>query len=336
MRLDEFYFDLPDSLIAQYPLQEREEARLLVVDRASRSLTHDIFKNIGEYLSPATQLVMNNSRVVHARLQGTKASTGASIEVFLLNKVTDEFHYEVLMKPMKRLKDGDQIVFPDEQVVAEVVDRERRLVKFNQANLTEFLQAHGHIPLPPYIKRADEELDRRYYQTVYASQQGSVAAPTAGLHFTEKILEQLKSAGHSLSEVTLHINYGTFKPVEVEEISKHQMHSEWYSVQPDVQTEIQQAKSRGQSILAVGTTSTRVLESMAVTNSLEGDTDIFIYPGYEFKYVDVLLTNFHLPQSTLIMLVSAFGGMDLIKQAYQEAIQKEYRFYSYGDAMLIL
>lgn len=336
MRLQDFAYDLPEQLIAQYPLKKRDEARLMVVNRRTHKIHHDIFKNIHSYLPQESLIVLNNSKVVQARLHGEKESTGAKIEVFLLNRLDDGYCYEVLMRPLKRLRNGDRIVFDTPGIVAEVVDREERIVKFNRKNLTQFLERNGHIPLPPYIKRDDERIDRTHYQTVYAQQLGSVAAPTAGLHFSKVVLNRLKRLGHDLREVTLHINYGTFKPVEVDDVQSHQMHFESYRVTPTVHRAILKAKEQSRPVMAVGTTATRVIESLARGFDLEGETNLFLYPGIPFKSVDVLLTNFHLPQSTLIMLVSAFGGYDLIMAAYKEAVREKYRFFSYGDAMLVI
>ncbi|MBZ0166740.1 MAG: tRNA preQ1(34) S-adenosylmethionine ribosyltransferase-isomerase QueA, partial [Candidatus Omnitrophica bacterium] len=260
MQLQNFAYDLPEKLIAQYPLAKREEARLMVIDRTSATIRHDIFKNIGAYLPARSVIVVNNSKVVQARLHGQKDRTGAKIEVFLLNRLEDGYHYEVLMRPLKRLKNGDRICFAKEGVTAEVTDREARIVRFNRKNLTGFLQQNGHIPLPPYIKREDERIDRTHYQTVYAQKLGSVAAPTAGLHFSKMVLHRLKQQGHDIREVTLHINYGTFKPVEVHDVTKHQMHYETYRVLKPTQRCLEMAHAKGQPIVAVGTTSARVLE----------------------------------------------------------------------------
>jgi len=281
-------------------------------------------------------MVLNNSKVVPARLLGKKESTGANVEIFLLKKISDEPSYEALLRPQKRLKEGERVIFEGSKIYAEVIDQKKRIVRFNAKDVESHLERIGHVPLPPYIKRPDESADREFYQTVYARHYGSVAAPTAGLHFTDALMNDLKGCGHGFCEVTLHINYATFKPVEEEDITRHQMHIEHYSMSAPVLQDILKTKESGQKIVAVGTTSCRVLESYAKTGRLEGETNLFIYPGYDFRLVDVLLTNFHLPQSTLLMLVSAFGGLDLIQQAYREAVKEKYRFFSYGDAMLIL
>ncbi len=335
MRLQDFAYELPEDLIAQYPLKKRENARLMIVDRASGEIRHDIFKNIARYLPDKCLIVLNNSKVVQARLLGEKESTGAKIEVFLLKRLADGYSYEVLMRPLKRLKNGDRVLFAKERVAAEVVDRDARIVRFNRKHLTGFLEKHGHIPLPPYIKRDDEGIDRTHYQTVYAQKPGSVAAPTAGLHFNKTILTRLANQGHDLREVTLHINYGTFKPVEEVDITRHEMHYESYRVTQPVWRALKKTRETGKPVMAVGTTATRVIESLARGYDLEGETNLFLYPGVPIRWVDLLLTNFHLPNSTLLMLVSAFGGTDVLRAAYQEAIRERYRFYSYGDAMLI-
>lgn len=336
MKLSEFNYELPEDLIAQYPLENREDAKLLVVNRKTQTFHHDIFKNIERYLPSKALIVLNNSKVVHARLLGEKESTGAKVEVFLLNKCRDDYHYEVLMKPMKRLKNGDLIRFGKERIAGEIIDREQRIVRFNRKNISRYLEEYGHIPLPPYIKRKDEDIDRTYYQTVYAQKLGSVVAPTAGLHFSKPLLNRLEKKGHQIKEITLHINYGTFKPVEAIDIKEHKMHTEHYQVTKPVHQSLLKAKKDNIPVMAVGTTSARVIESLARDKPLAGETDIFIYPGVKFKWVEILLTNFHLPFSTLLMLVYAFGGTELIKKAYAEAVKNRYRFYSYGDAMLII
>lgn len=334
MKLQDFDYKIPEDLVAQHPLKKRDRARLMVVDRRSCAITHDVFARLSNYLPPKSCLVFNNTKVVPARLLGRRV-TGAEVEIFLLKKMSDGYCYETLMRPLKRLKAGEEIAFNGGSVIARVEDKERRIVRFNRKNLTPVLEKIGHMPLPPYIKRPDAATDRRDYQTVYAKRPGSVAAPTAGLHFTRRQLDQLKKEGHRLEYVTLHVNYGTFKPVEEEDITRHQMHIEDYEVTPQTDEAIREAKAAGRKVVAVGTTSCRVLETLARKHALQGETSLFVYPGIDFKMVDVLVTNFHLPRSTLLMLVYAFGGMELMKRAYREAIQEKYRFYSYGDAMVI-
>ncbi len=336
MHRQDFYYDLPEHLIAQHPLKTRDQARLMIIHRKTGDITHDIFANIGRYLPPESVLVLNESKVIPARLFGVKQSTGARIEVFVLKKIDDNGAYETLMRPLKRLANGDKIVIENTDLIAEVVNREQMVVRFNVPDIQSYLFAQGHIPLPPYIKRKDTADDRVEYQTVYANVPGSVASPTAGLHFTNELLKTLQAEGHDLAKVTLHINYGTFKEVEAEDITQHQMHWEEYYVDAATDRQIRQAKAAGRKIVAVGTTSCRTLESAARLEKLQGQTNLFLYPGCEFRMVDILVTNFHLPYSTLLMLVSAFGGYDLMMRAYKEAIAEQYRFYSYGDGMIII
>lgn len=326
---------LPEELIAQEPLARREEARLMVIHRQCGKIVHDRFANIARYLPPKSLLVLNDTRVIPARLFGVKESTMAKVEIFLLKKV-DDSTYEVLMRPMRRLHDGERVMIEDGKLIAEIVDKENRIVRFNRKNVLKHLESIGHIPLPPYVRRPDTKNDRTYYQTVYAKRLGSVAAPTAGLHFTDRLMKQIKRQGHGLVTLTLHINYGTFKPVETPDIRQHVMHVEPYTMSPAVFRRLKASRERGRSIIAVGTTSCRVMESVARSKQLAGNTNLFIYPGLDFKMVDGLITNFHLPRSTLLMLVSTFGGYDLIRRAYQEAIKLKYRFYSYGDGMMIV
>lgn len=335
MKLQDFAYELPEAMIAQHPVHPRDKSRLMVVDRREGSIRHDVFSNIGRYLPPKSIFVINDSKVVPARLL-TRRETGGEVEIFLLKKLPDGYSYEVMMRPLRRIKPGEKIPLNGKGFHVQVVDKENRIVRFNKKNITSDLNRLGHVPLPPYIKRSDVTSDRKNYQTVYARRAGSVAAPTAGLHFTARLLTRLKTQGHRFEKVTLHINYATFKPVEAEDIRSHKMHQESYSVSPKGWQRIKTARRQGQKIIAVGTTSCRVLETAAATGAGEGETEIFIYPGYQFRMTDILLTNFHLPQSTLLMLVSAFGGMDLIKKAYREAIEQKYRFYSYGDAMVII
>lgn len=334
MKLSDFDYDLPENLIAQYPCEQRDEARLLVVDRRTGGISHDIFRNAGQYLPPSSLLVINNSKVIQARLIGEKARSGGQVEVFILKHLEGR-RFEAMLKPLKKIREGEVLLFPGD-VRAKLVDRQARIVEFDRDNVLSVLEKVGHIPLPPYIKRPDESSDRINYQTVYAKQAGSVAAPTAGLHFTKPLMASLQQAGHSFAEVTLHVNYGTFKPVEEEDITRHPMHFEHYEIPADTQRKLTEARARGQKVVAVGTTSCRTLESFGRTGKMEDDTNLFLYPGAELKMTDALITNFHLPRSTLLMLVSAFAGLDLVRKAYAEAIKEKYRFYSYGDAMIIV
>lgn len=332
MKLINFDYELPQELIAQDPLKKRDQARLMIVDRKSQTIKHDIFANVAKYLPENSHIILNNTKVIPARLIGQK-TTGGKVEIFLLKKTSDAGVYEVLMKPMKRLKNDDTIWFEDSSLEARIVNKEKRLVQFNHDDIIDEAQRIGQLPLPPYIHRYDKEVDEEYYQTVYAKHAGSVASPTAGLHFTDELLTSLKSGGFDIDYVTLHVNYGTFKNVETENIEDHPMHAEEYQIDKNV---FDKLKKTDKKVVAVGTTSNRVLEAVAQTGQLQGETNIFIYPGYTFKMVDILITNFHLPKSTLLMLVYAFGGQELMKRAYQEAIKEKYRFYSYGDAMIIV
>ena len=339
MKVSEFDFDLPRELIAQYPLEKRDQARLMVIDRQKQAISHDIFANMEKYLPPGSCVVLNDSKVIPARLLGRREKTPGKVEVFLLKKLAhgDGRFYETLIRPLNRLNLNEKIQFNGGSLTAEIIDIKKRIVRFNRKDVAAQLKKHGHMPLPPYIKRADEPLDHKYYQTVYARKPGSVASPTAGLHFTPALLNALRKKGHGIEPVTLHVNLATFRVVEAEDITRHQMHTEEYSLTQKSFNAIQQAKRRGSKIVAVGTTSSRVLETLAKDSSLlTGETDIFIYPGYTFRAVDILITNFHLPRSTLLMLVYAFGGIKLMKEAYARAIRGKYRFYSYGDAMIIV
>jgi len=334
MKLSDFGYFLPQELIAQRPLLKREAARLLVVDRQREKISHDVFSHIGRYLPFKSLIILNDSKVIPARLLGRRARTGGEVEIFLLKKLDDN-RYQALLRPLKRLKDKERIVFPENHLVACLEDREKCIVSFNTKNVTAHLSKIGHIPLPPYIKRRDEPVDRKFYQTVYAQKPGSVAAPTAGLHFTKRLLKKLRKDGHVVGSVTLHVNYATFKPVGEEDISKHKMYEEDYQIPATTIAKIKKAQSEGRKIVAVGTTSCRVLETWANTGEAGGTTHLFIYPGYTFKMTDILVTNFHQPFTTLLMLVYAFGGMELMKRAYQEAIDRKYRLFSYGDAMVV-
>ena len=333
-QLQSYFYQLPDELIAQKPEAKRDAARLLIINRAHGTISHDTLNHLNNYLPGDSHLVVNNSKVIPARLLGHRL-TGGEVEVFLLNSLEDGDSYEVLLRPLKKIREGERIDF-GAGISAVLVNKEKRIVRFNKKDILRHLKDVGHIPLPPYIKRADTLRDRQDYQTVYAKQPGSVACPTAGLHFTEHQIKELKASGYKFLELTLHINYGTFKPVECDDIRLHPMHTEYYSIKPSVHKNILKAKKDSKPLVAVGTTSCRVLETMLDRKIYNGSTDMFIYPGYKFQIVDALITNFHLPYSTLLMLVCSFGGYDLMMKAYKEAIKERYRFYSYGDAMLIL
>ncbi|MBF0503904.1 MAG: tRNA preQ1(34) S-adenosylmethionine ribosyltransferase-isomerase QueA [Candidatus Omnitrophica bacterium] len=333
-RLGSYFYHLPEELIAQRPCERRDQARLMIIDRHEGTIRHDSFSHLKHYLPDPSLIVINNSRVIPARLLGHR-STGGAVEIFLLSPLKDGYSFEVLLRPLKKMREGETIDFSD-GVRAVVSNKEKRIVRFNKKNIIKHLQKIGHIPLPPYIKRPDTSHDREDYQTVYAKKFGSVASPTAGLHFTNDLMNELRNHGHRFLELTLHINYGTFKPVECPDIRSHQMHAEPYKLTQAGLKSILEAKKKSFPVVAVGSTSCRVLESVNHSGILEGHSNMFIYPNYKFKITDALITNFHLPYSTLLMLACAFGGYDLVMKAYQEAINKRYRFYSYGDAMLIL
>ncbi len=333
--LQSYFYTLPENLIAQYPLKRRDQARLMIIDRAGHKITHDYFSNIGQYLDGKINFVVNNSKVMAARLLGVKSDTGGAVEVFLLKALENGYSFEALLKPLKKIHVGQELNFGS-GITAQLIDKENRIVRFKRKNILKVLQNKGHIPLPPYIKREDKISDREDYQTVYAKKLGSVAAPTAGLHFTRPLINRLKKQGHRFLETTLHVGYGTFKPVECNDIREHSMHQEVFNISKTTYQQILNSK-KSSKICAVGTTSCRVLESLGPkAKELSGTTNLFVYPGFSFRMTDYLVTNFHLPHSSLLMLVCAFGGYDLIMRAYQEAIDQKYRFYSYGDAMLIL
>ena len=330
MKLSDFDYNLPKELIAQYPSGKRDSSRLLVLHRKTGKIEHKIFKDIVEYLSKGDLVLLNNTKVVPARLFGKK-ETGGKVEALLLGKGSEGEH-EVLLKPARGSRVGSKLIFGEGRLKAEIsrVENGRRFLKFERnGNFEELLDEVGEMPLPPYIKRANIALDNERYQTVYASKKGAVAAPTAGLHFTKPLLSQIVSQGVDVDYITLHVGYGTFKPVKCEDITGHQMEKEYFEIEERVTEKL---AYKGGRLVAVGTTTCRSLESLKA----RGWTDLFIYPPYKFKAVDVLLTNFHLPRTTLLMLVSAFCGRELLSRAYREAIDKKYRFYSYGDAMLIL
>ena len=340
MELRDFYFDLPEELIAQEPVKERQMSRLMVLENKSGNITHKIFKDIVDYINEGDTLVLNDTRVIPARLLGKKEDTGGKIEFILLKRIKDDT-WEVILKPARKAKVGTRFSFGDGVLIAEVLeilDDGKRLVKFYYEGIFEkILDEVGNMPLPPYITKRLEDKER--YQTVYSRYKGSAAAPTAGLHFTLDLLDKLKSKGVNIVYLTLHVGLGTFRPVKVSNIKEHKMHSEYFSISEDACNIINATKKRGNKIFAVGTTSSRVLETVAdedgIVSPKTGETSIFIYPGYKFKIVDSLITNFHLPESTLLMLVSAMAGRDNILNAYEIAIKEKYRFFSFGDAMLI-
>ena len=340
MKVSDFNYNLPEELIAQTPIQKRDESRLMVLDKTNKTIEHKVFKDILDYLKPGDCLVRNNTKVIPARLYGIKEDTGVNVEFLLLNRIEGDI-WEVMVHPGRRLKKGAKVTFGDGLLKAEILEQMEngnRKVKFEYKGIfNEILDQIGLMPLPPYIKERLNDKDR--YQTVYAKYEGSAAAPTAGLHFTDELLEKIKAKGVEIANVTLHVGIGTFRPVKVENIEDHDMHSEHYYIKQEDADKINNARKNGGRIISVGTTSCRVLESVADENGfvkvVEGDTSIFIYPGYKFKCIDCLITNFHLPESTLIMLVSALAGKDFVMSAYEEAVKEKYRFFSFGDAMFI-
>lgn len=329
MKLSEFDYPLPKELIAQYPLAERDTARLLVLERKQCAIEHRIFKNIVDYFRQGDLIVLNNTKVSPSRLIGSRV-TGGKVELLLL-KAKSGLTFEALIKP-SRVKLKEKIIFNGGKIYGEVTAKNE--VTFLAKDI-ETIYNLGVMPLPPYIKRDSQDSDNLYYQTVYAQELGSIASPTAGLHFTEELITQIKSRGVNIAYITLHIGYSTFKPVKSEDIAGHKMEKEYFQISKEAQGSIKQARLKRGRIFAVGTTACRSLETYALANK-EEYTDLFIYPGYKFKLTDCLLTNFHLPRTTLFMLACAFAGKQLVKKAYQEAIDKKYRFYSYGDAMLII
>ncbi|MDE7238422.1 MAG: tRNA preQ1(34) S-adenosylmethionine ribosyltransferase-isomerase QueA [Lachnospiraceae bacterium] len=341
LRKSDYDFNLPKELIAQTPLTDRAASRLLVLHRQSGEYEHKTFRNIKDYLQPGDCLVLNNTKVIPARLTGIKADTGAVIEVLLLKRKSDDV-WETLVKPGKKARPGAVISFGDGLItgtVLEIGEEGNRLIRFSYEGIwEEALDRLGEMPLPPYITQKLE--DRNRYQTVYAKYEGSAAAPTAGLHFTNELLQELENSGIVLAYVTLHVGLGTFRPVKTENLLEHHMHSESYEITEEAAEKINHAKQAGHRVICVGTTSCRTIESAADENGVlkacHGDTDIFIYPGYRFQILDALITNFHLPESTLIMLVSALAGREQVLAAYQEAVKERYRFFSFGDAMLII
>lgn len=339
MNVSEFNYNLPEELIAQTPLEKRDESRLMVLNRETETIEHRKFKNIIEYLKPGDCLVRNNTKVLPARIYGNK-ETGAKIEFLLLNNIEGDI-WETIVRPGNKLHIGTNVIFGEGKLIAEILDimpGGTRKVKFTYEGIfNEILDEIGLMPLPPYIHEELKENDR--YQTVYAKYNGSAAAPTAGLHFTPELLKQIEEKGVKIANVTLHVGIGTFRPVKEEKVENHEMHSEHYYIKQEDAKIINETKKNGGRVIAVGTTSCRVLETVADENGMvqetEGDTKIFIYPGYKFKCLDALITNFHLPQSTLLMLVSSLAGKEYIMKAYEEAVKEKYRFFSFGDAMFI-
>ena len=339
MKVTEFDYDLPEELIAQVPIKKRDESRLMVLDRKNKTIEHKKFKDIIEYLEPGDVLVRNNTKVIPARLYGNK-ETGAKVEFLLLNNIEGDI-WECIVRPGNKLHIGAKVIFGDGLLKAEILDTMEggtRKVKFSYEGIfNEILDKIGLMPLPPYIHESLKDNDR--YQTVYAKYEGSAAAPTAGLHFTDELLKKLEEKGVIIANVTLHVGIGTFRPVKEENVEEHKMHTEHFYIKKEDAEKINNAKTKGKRVIAVGTTSCRVLETIADEKGLvketEGDTGIYIYPGYKFKCLDGLITNFHLPQSTLLMLVSALAGKEYIMEAYKEAVKEKYRFFSFGDAMFI-
>lgn len=340
MKTSDFYYDLPQELIAQDPLEDRSSSRLMVLDKETGAVKHHVFRDILAYLNPGDCLVINNTKVIPARLYGSKVGTDAKIEVLLLKRRENNI-WETLVKPGKKCRVGTKISFGEGLLTGEVVDvveEGNRLIQFQYEGVfEEILDQLGQMPLPPYITH--QLKDKNRYQTVYAKYDGSAAAPTAGLHFTPELLEKIREKGVQVAEVTLHVGLGTFRPVKVEDVTEHHMHSEFYVVEEEQAKLINDTKKAGGRVISVGTTSCRTLESASTEDGMvrpgSGWTDIFIYPGYQFKVIDALITNFHLPESTLLMLVSALAGKDHIMAAYQEAVKERYRFFSFGDAMFI-
>lgn len=341
MKTSDFYYDLPEELIAQDPLEDRTASRLLVLDRQTGTVEHKIFSDVIDYLNKGDCLVINNTRVIPARLIGEKEGTGGKVEVLLLKRRANDV-WETLVKPGKKLRPGAKITFGDGRLraeVLEVVEEGNRLVKFCYEGIfEEILDSLGEMPLPPYITHKLE--DKEMYQTVYAKFDGSAAAPTAGLHFTKELLNKIEEKGIKIASITLHVGLGTFRPVKVDDVNNHHMHTEWYEVNAEAAEIINETKRNGGRVICVGTTSCRTIESVADENGYmkakTGETDIFIYPGYKFKIMDGLITNFHLPESTLVMLVSAFAGKENVLSAYETAVKEKYRFFSFGDAMILI
>ena len=341
MKTSDFFYDLPEELIAQDPLEDRTASRLLVLNRETGAIEHKIFSDVIDYLNEGDCLVINNTRVIPARLIGEKEGTGGKVEVLLLKRRANDV-WETLVKPGKKLRPGARVTFGDGRLKAEILEiaeEGNRLVRFYYEGIfEEILDSLGEMPLPPYITHKLE--DKEMYQTVYAKYDGSAAAPTAGLHFTKELLSKIEEKGIKIASITLHVGLGTFRPVKVDDVNNHHMHTEWYEVNAEAADIINETKRNGGRVICVGTTSCRTIESVADENGYmkakTGETDIFIYPGYKFKVMDGLITNFHLPESTLVMLVSAFAGKENVLAAYETAVKEKYRFFSFGDAMLLI
>ena len=341
MKTSDFFYDLPEELIAQDPLEDRTASRLLVLNRVTGAIEHKIFSDVIDYLNEGDCLVINNTRVIPARLIGEKEGTGGKVEVLLLKRRANDV-WETLVKPGKKLRPGARVTFGDGRLKAEILEiaeEGNRLVRFYYEGIfEEILDALGEMPLPPYITHKLE--DKEMYQTVYAKYDGSAAAPTAGLHFTKELLNKIEEKGIKIASITLHVGLGTFRPVKVDDVNNHHMHTEWYEVNAEAADIINETKRNGGRVICVGTTSCRTIESVADENGYmkakTGETDIFIYPGYKFKVMDGLITNFHLPESTLVMLVSAFAGKENVLAAYETAVKERYRFFSFGDAMILI
>ena len=341
MKTSDFFYDLPEELIAQDPLEDRTASRLLVLNRETGAVEHKIFSDVIDYLNEGDCLVINNTRVIPARLIGEKEGTGGKVEVLLLKRRANDV-WETLVKPGKKLRPGARVIFGDGRLKAEILEiaeEGNRLVRFYYEGIfEEILDSLGEMPLPPYITHKLE--DKEMYQTVYAKYDGSAAAPTAGLHFTKELLSKIEEKGIKIASITLHVGLGTFRPVKVDDVNHHHMHTEWYEVNAEAADIINETKRNGGRVICVGTTSCRTIESVADENGYmkakTGETDIFIYPGYKFKVMDGLITNFHLPESTLVMLVSAFAGKENVLAAYETAVKERYRFFSFGDAMILI
>ncbi|MDD2190514.1 MAG: tRNA preQ1(34) S-adenosylmethionine ribosyltransferase-isomerase QueA [Eubacteriales bacterium] len=344
MNINDFDYDLPDELIAQHPADKRDESRLLIVDRKTGNIKHRHFYDLLDHITPGDCLIMNNSKVIPARLFGIKEMTGARVEFLLVKRINNDI-WEAMVRPGKKLHIGDRVSFTEDgSLSAEILDHNEggtRIVQFkHEENFSDILERIGKIPLPPYIERDSDDEDKIRYQTVYCKQEGSVAAPTAGLHFTEELIQKTTEKGVNIAYVTLHVGIGTFRPVKCDKIEEHKMHFEEYEIDEENASIINETKKSGGRIISVGTTSARTVESAAGEQGMvqagHGKTDIFIYPGYQFKVIDSLITNFHLPKSTLLMLISALYNREKIIEVYQEAVEQKYRFFSYGDAMFII